>query len=83
LIAACRSTSEWKTPRCNRRRVIVAKKPSTALVAMPRHALADHGAVEDIERGKQRGRAVPDIIMGLCPGPPLFHRQAGWVRSSA
>ena len=27
------------------------------LVAMARHALADHGAVEDIERGEQRGRA--------------------------
>ena len=30
LIAACRS-SEWKAPRCNRRRVSVAKEPSTAL----------------------------------------------------
>jgi hypothetical protein len=28
------------------------------LVAMLRQALTDHGAVEDIERGKQRGRAV-------------------------
>jgi hypothetical protein len=31
LIAACRSTSEWKTPRRKRRRVSVAKKLSTAL----------------------------------------------------
>src|SRR6516165_3416542 len=31
LIAACRSTSERKTPRCKRRRVSVAKKLSTAL----------------------------------------------------
>src|SRR5215471_13973252 len=28
---AWRSTSEWKTPRCSRRRVSVAKKVSTAL----------------------------------------------------
>src|SRR5512132_3585312 len=31
LIAAWRSTSEWNTPRCRRRRVSLAKKPSTAL----------------------------------------------------
>ena len=30
-MAACRSTSEWKTPRFRRRRVSLAKKPSTAL----------------------------------------------------
>src|SRR5262245_18201692 len=132
LIAAWRSTSERKTPRCNRRRVSVAKKVSTALaqeqevgvkwnihrgcrasqartlelvsglivedrvdqlagghdgfdpvqetdellVAMPRHALADHAAVEDIECGKQRGRAVPDVVVSHCPGPPFLHRQA-------
>src|SRR5271168_3883668 len=31
LIAVCRSTTEWKTPRFNRRRLSLAKKPSTAL----------------------------------------------------
>ena len=31
LIAACRSTSERKTPRFSRRLVSLAKKPSTAL----------------------------------------------------
>ena len=46
------------------------------LVAMARHALAGHRAVEDIERGEQRGRAVPDIIVGHRPGPPLLDRQA-------
>jgi hypothetical protein len=30
-MAAWRSTSEWKAPRCRRRRVSVAKKVSTAL----------------------------------------------------
>ena len=44
------------------------------LVAMARHALTDHGAVEDIERGEQRGRAVPDIIVGHRSSPPLLHR---------
>jgi len=28
------------------------------LVAMPPHAAPDHGSVEDVERGEQRGRAV-------------------------
>ena len=31
LMAAWRSTTEWKTPRFNRRRLSLAKKPSTAL----------------------------------------------------
>jgi hypothetical protein len=30
-MAACRSTTDWKTPRLRRRLVRVAKKPSTAL----------------------------------------------------
>jgi hypothetical protein len=46
------------------------------LVAMPRHALTDHGAVEDIERCEQCGRAVPDIIVGHCSGSAPPHRQA-------
>jgi hypothetical protein len=140
LIAACRSTSEWKAPRCSRRRVSEAKKVSTAfaqeqevgsevkrparvpgkpgtyfamlvdgvvvedgvdqlagghhrldpveetnelLVPMSGHTLADHRAVEDIERRKQGGCAVPDIIVGHCPGPTFFIGKPGWVRSSA
>jgi hypothetical protein len=31
LMAACRSTAEWKTPHLSRRRVSLAKKSSTAL----------------------------------------------------
>ena len=30
-MAACRSTTEWKTPRLRRRLASLAKKPSTAL----------------------------------------------------
>ena len=44
------------------------------LVVMSRHALTNEGAVEDIERGEQRGRAVPDIIVGHRSSPPLLHR---------
>ena len=46
------------------------------LVAMARHALADHCAVENTVRGKQCGRAMPQIIVGHRPGPALLHRQA-------
>src|SRR4029077_16150993 len=31
LMASCRSTTDWKTPRLSRWRVSLAKKPSTAL----------------------------------------------------
>ena len=46
------------------------------LMAMARHALADDGAVEDIERREQRGRAVADVIMGHRSSPALLDRQA-------
>jgi hypothetical protein len=46
------------------------------LDAVSRHALADHGAVEDVERGEQCGRAALDIIVGHCSGSALLHRQA-------
>jgi hypothetical protein len=39
---------------------------------MVRHALADHGAVEDIERGEQGGRAMSDIIVNV--GKPRASR---------
>ena len=32
LIAACRATMEWNTPRLSLRLVSLAKKPSTALI---------------------------------------------------
>lgn len=49
-------------------------------MAMARHALADHSTIQDIERGKQRGRAVPDIIVDHRSGPTLLHRQS-WLRA--
>jgi len=47
-------------------------------LAVARHALADHRAVEDIERRQQGGGAVPDVIVGHRSGATLLHRQA-WV----
>src|SRR5215472_2485892 len=53
------------------------QKADEFLVAMPRHAVADHRAVEDIECREQRGRAVADVIVGHGSGPAALDRQAG------
>ena len=44
---------------------------------MTRHALADHGAIEHVERGEQGGRAVAFIIVRHRSTAALLHRQAG------
>lgn len=53
------------------------EKADELLMAVPLHVAADHGPVEHVERGKERGGAVALIIMGHRPGPPLLERQAG------
>src|SRR5437660_10672259 len=48
-----------------------------------RHAFADDGSGLYVEGGKQRGRPVPLVVMGVpfdCPGRI---GSSGWVRSSA
>ena len=40
------------------------------------HAAAEHGAVEDVEGGEQRGRAVAFVIVGHGAGAALLQRQA-------
>ena len=47
------------------------------LMPVPLHVLGNDRAIEHIERGKQRGRAVPLVIMGHGSGTALLHRQAG------
>ena len=44
-----------------------AQEAEELLVAVAGHAAADHGAVEDVERGEQGGRAVADIVMRHGP----------------
>ena len=60
------------------RRLDAVQEMDEFLVVMPRHALADHRVVEDIERGKQGGCAVPDVIVGHRPGPAPLERQT-WL----
>jgi hypothetical protein len=47
------------------------------LVAVPLHVAADDGAVEHVQRGEQRGGAVPLVVVGHRAGAALLHRQAG------
>ena len=125
LMAACKSTTDTKTPRFNRRFVSLAKKPSTALsqdaevgvkwkvqrgcrrqplanlrmlvgrvvvddgvdrlsgrhlrfdgveeanellVPVALHVMTDDGAVEDVESGEQRGRAMAFVVVGHRSG---------------
>ena len=53
------------------------------LMPVALHVAADDGAVEDVEGGKQRGRAVPFISWGIVPARPGFIGNPGWVRSRA
>ena len=46
-------------------------------MAMTLHVAADHGAVEHVQRGKQRGGAVALVIVGHGAEPALLQRQAG------
>ncbi len=52
------------------------QKADELLMPVPLHVLGNDCAVEHIERGKQRGRAVPLVIMGHGSGTALLHRQA-------
>ena len=47
------------------------------LVAMSLHALADHPAGGDIERGEQRGCAMALVVMRHGAAPAFLDRQAG------
>ena len=47
------------------------------LMAVALHVLPDDRAIEHVERGEERRRAVPFVIMGHGAGAALLHRQAG------
>ena len=57
------------------------------LVAVALHVAADDGAVEDVEGGEQRRRAMAFVVVGHGSGAALLHRQTGssawiWLFSS-
>lgn len=45
------------------------------LMPVALHALAEHGAIKNVERNKQCSRAVTDIVMGHCPAFIRLERQ--------
>ena len=53
------------------------------LMAMAGHVLADHGAVQHVERGEQRRGAVALVVVVIVAPRPFFNGRPGWVRSSA
>ena len=46
-------------------------------MTMARQTRADDGAFEDVQRGKQRGRTVPFVVVGHRARPAGLHRQPG------
>ena len=52
------------------------QKADELLVPMLLHVPADNGAIENVERGEQGGRAVALVIMGHRAEPAFLHRQA-------
>jgi hypothetical protein len=47
------------------------------LMPMRLHVASGHRAIEDVHRGEQRRRSVPDVVVGHGPGAALLQRQAG------
>ena len=52
------------------------EKADELLMPMTLHVGADHLAVENVQRGEQRRRAVSLVIVGHGSGAALFQRQA-------
>jgi hypothetical protein len=47
------------------------------LVPVALHVMADDGAVENVESGKQRGGAMAFVVVGHRSGAARLHRQTG------
>ena len=52
------------------------QKPKKLLRPMARHTLGDDRSVEDVQRGEERGRPVPLVVVRQRSRPALLHRQA-------
>ena len=51
------------------------EKADELLMPVSLHVPADDFAIEHVEGGKQRGRAVPLVVVGHGAEPALLHRQ--------
>src|SRR5277367_430676 len=59
------------------------QKSNEFLMTMALHIATDDRAVEDVESGEQRRRAVPFVSCVMVPSRPFFNGRPGWVRSRA
>ena len=81
---------KWKTKRGWRSSHVltfgclcVASLSRMTCTTLALHAAADDLALEPVERGEERCRAVPFVIVRHGRAPALFQGQTGWVRSRA
>ena len=60
--------------RLSRRNLLLdgVQKADELLMAMPLHVATNHRAVEHVERGEQRRRAVTLVVVRHSPGAPLL-----------
>ena len=65
---------QMQVPVRRRFRVNELQEFQPLLVAVPVLALADQGAVRDVEGGEERGRAVAHIVVSHRPGTAFFQR---------
>ena len=61
----------------------VALEAQKFLVPVVLDALTDRHPIEQVERRKQSGRGMANIIVGHVATRPRFIGKPGWVRSSA
>jgi len=57
-------------------RVDLIEEADELLMPMTFHVAADDGAIENVERGEQCGRAVALVVVGLRTGSSGLHRQS-------
>src|SRR5437764_12075497 len=57
-------------------RVDIIEEADELLMPVALHVATDDGAVENVEGGKQGGRAVALVIVGHSPGAAGLHRQS-------
>ena len=65
--------------RLSRRNLLLdgIEEADELLMAMTLHVAADHRAVENVQRGEQRRRAVPLVVVRHGSGAALLQRQSG------
>src|SRR5439155_13214652 len=67
---------QMQFPRGRGLTIDVVEEADEFLVSVTRHALADDTALQYVERGEQRRRAVAFVVVGHRLAASLFYRQS-------